>query len=521
MSGRRAVTLAAVLLGFLALPMLMSGTTVALPRIGADLHASGAALQWVVVGYFLAAAAMMLVAGSLGDLFGRRRVFAAGAAVYSVGALASALAGDILLLNAARTISGLGAAGVMAGGGAVLGATFTGSARTRAYAAMGTTAGVGMAVGPTLSGWLVGALGWRATFALFAGAGLLMLAGAIGMADSRAGGRPRPDGSHLDGPHLDGPRPDGPHLDGSHLDGPRPDGPQSDGPRLDVRGALTLIGALTLTLVGVNQAADAGWASPVVLLTLVAGLALFVTFFLIERRTLHPVLDLGLLRDRRFMAWTLAGLILAAGPAGVIAYLPTYLQAAAGASVQGAGLTMLMLTTPVLLLPQVGGFLINRGVPPRALVAVSLSLIAAGNAWLSTLHPGITAAGLLAPLVTIGTGMGLMIGTTDAQAVNQVAQEHIGMATGLLNTVRAGGGALATTLFGTALVTVLHARTGEPAQAARIAAGELAEPALEAALLTGAWQTALWCTAGVCAAATLAVWALLGSARLATTTAAH
>ncbi|MEU6719364.1 MFS transporter [Nonomuraea sp. NPDC046802] len=181
MSVRRAVALAAVLLGFLVLPMLMSGTTVALPRIGADLHASGPALQWVAVGYFLAAASMMLVAGSLGDVFGRRRVFAAGAAVSIVGALGSALAGDILVLDAARTVSGIGAAGVMTGGGAMLGSTFTGRARTRVYAAMGTTAGVGMAVGPTLSGWLVGAFGRRATFASFAAAGLLLAAGPAGV----------------------------------------------------------------------------------------------------------------------------------------------------------------------------------------------------------------------------------------------------------------------------------------------------------------------------------------------------
>ncbi|GAA4937471.1 putative MFS family arabinose efflux permease [Nonomuraea thailandensis] len=475
MTGRRAGTLAAVLLGFLTLPMLMSGTTVALPLIGADLGASGAALQWVVVGYFLAAAAMMLVAGSLGDLYGRRRVFAAGALVYTAGALASALAGDILTLNVARTLSGVGAAGVMTGGGAVLGGAFTGRARTRAYAAMGTTAGVGMAVGPSLAGWLVGALGWRAAFAVFAGAGLLMLAGAAAMADSRAEERPR----------------------------------------VDVGGALALIGALGLTMFGVNQAAAAGWASVLVLVPLAGGLAMLVVFVLVERRARHPVLDLGLLRDRRFVAWTLAGLVLAAGPAGVTAYLPTYLQGAGGLPVQAAGLIMLGLTTPVLLLPQVGGLLINRGVPPRALVTASLLLIAAGNAWLTTLRPDLGVAGLLGPLATLGTGMGLMIGITDAQAVNQVAQERIGMATGLLNTVRAGGGTLATTLFGTALATGLHARAGDPDRAARILAGSLAGAgrAVEASWLTGAWQVALWGASGVCAVAAPAVWALLAAPR--------
>ena len=108
---RSTFTLLVVLLGMLTLPMAMSGTTVALPRIGADLDASGAALQWVVVGYFLAASSFMLVAGSLGDLYGRRRILTAGAALYTAGTLASALAQNILLLDAARILSGIGAAG--------------------------------------------------------------------------------------------------------------------------------------------------------------------------------------------------------------------------------------------------------------------------------------------------------------------------------------------------------------------------------------------------------------------------
>ncbi|MEU8804454.1 MFS transporter [Spirillospora sp. NPDC048819] len=471
MTGRRAATLAAVLLGFLTLPMLISGTTVALPLIAADLNASGAALQWVVVGYFLAAASTMLVAGSLGDVFGRRRIFAAGAVVYTAGALGSAVAGDVLTLDAARTLSGIGAAGVMSCGGAVLGATFAGPGRTRAFAAMGTTAGVGLAAGPTLSGWLVGAFGWRSTFALFAALGLLILGGAAFMAESRAAERPR----------------------------------------VDVAGALTFMAALTLTMYGANQASGAGWGGARVLLPLAGGAAMLAAFVLVERRSSHPVLDLGLLRDRRFVAWTLAGLAVAAGPAGVTAYLPTYLQGAGGVSVRDAGFTMLMLTAPVLLMPQAGGLLINKGVPPRALVTVGLLTLAAGNGWLAVLHPGIGVAGLLGPLATIGSGMGLLLGIIDAQAVNQAGQDRVGMAIGLLNTVRAGGGTLATTLFGTALATVVHARTDEPGRAARIVAGHLTGPdrVVEAGLLTGAWQVTLVITAGFGVVAAVTVWALL------------
>lgn len=474
-AGRPAVTLAAVLLGFLILPMLASGTTVALPRIGAELDASGAALQWVVVGYFLAAASVMLVAGSLADLFGRRRVFAAGAALYTLATLLCALAADILLLDVARTLAGVGAGGVMAGGGATLGGTFTGPARNRAYAVMGTTAGVGMAAGPTLSGWMIGTFGWRATFAVFAVAGLLMLVGAVFTAESRAAARPR----------------------------------------IDVAGAVTFVAALSLVMFGVNRAAGTGWGSPSVLVPLAAGSALLVMFALIERRSPHPVLHLGLLRLRRFMAWCLACLCVGAGAGGVTTFLPTYLQGVNGVSAQSAGLTMLMMTAPVLVVPPLGARLVNRGIPARDLITVSLLLIAAGNAWLTVLHPGIGVLGLAGPLVTIGTGMGLGLGIADAQTVSQVEPDRIGMATGLLNTIRAGGSTLVTTVFGTTLITLLQARIGDGASAARIAAGDLPGPgrALHAAQFTEAWHIMLWCTAAAVAAAAVAVRGMLRAGR--------
>src|SRR5690606_18827422 len=148
-----------ILIGLLPLPMSMSGASIAIPHIGADLDTGGAAAQWVVTGYFLTASALMLVAGSLADVLGRRRIYRLGALVYATGSLAAALAPTIGVLLAARILTGVGAAGVMASGGAILAATFTGPARTRAFAAMGAVAGVGLALGPSVSGWIVEALG--------------------------------------------------------------------------------------------------------------------------------------------------------------------------------------------------------------------------------------------------------------------------------------------------------------------------------------------------------------------------
>ncbi len=465
------MTALVVLLGFLTLPMSMSGTTVAIPRIGEDLHATGAALQWVLTGYFLTASSFMLVSGSLADLFGRRRIFATGAVLYAAGALGSATATDIAMLDVARTLSGAGAAGVMAGGGALLAATFQGAARTRAFAAMGTMSGIGLAIGPTLSGWMVGGLGWRVTFALFAVSGLLILLGSFFVAESRADRRPKVD---------------------------RP-------------GAASFIGGLALLMFGITQGAQAGWGSPRVLGPVAAGALLLVVFVTVERRSDHPVLDLTLIRDRRFLGWCLAALAVPVGSSGVLVFLPTYLQGVNGLSARDAGLTMLMLTAPVLFLPAMGGRLVNRGVPARHLAALALLLLAGGNAWLTVLHPGVTPLALLGPLLSIGVGNGLVAGIIDAQAMSLVEPARVGMAAGFLNTVKGGGNALVLAVIGAVLTSLLQARTGSAELAGRIAAGDLSGPerALHAAQFTDAWHLVLWSVAALCAVGALTVHRLL------------
>lgn len=471
---RPGLALAVVLFGFLVLPMSMSGTTVAVPRIGADLGASGAALQWIVTGYFLAASSFMLVTGSLGDLFGRRRLYRIGAFVYLAGSFAAAAAPDIVFLDAARIVTGLGAAGVMAGGGAILATTFAGPARTRAFAAMGTTSGIGLAAGPTTAGWLVEALDWRMTFALFGAAGLVLAAGTWVLAESKAETRPT----------------------------------------VDRAGIAAFIGGLVLVMFAITQGSQAGWGSVRVLLPAVAGLAMLAGFVAVERRAARPMLDLGLLKNRRFTGWLLAALTMTAGFGGLLANLPTFLQGVDGASTGEAGLTMLMPTLPVLVMPVVSARLTARGlVAPRVLITAALLLIAAGNAWLTVLHPGIGALGLAGPLVTIGTGVGLCSGMIDAQAMEQVAPSRAGMAAGLLNTVRGTTQALTLAVFGSALIGVLRSHVG--AAADRVATGDLpsgAERAHMAAELSGAWHTVLVGAAGLVVVGAAGVWVLLGTA---------
>lgn len=264
----------------------------------------------MIVGYFLAASSFTLVAGSLGDLFGRRRLFAVGAAVYTAGTLASAFSHHILLLDAARVLSGIGSAGVMASGGALLAATFTGAARSRAFASVGTAVGIGLATGPTFAGTMVDALDWRATFLVFATVGSLILLCTVFVPESRAAVRPR----------------------------------------VDYAGATTFVGGLALTLFAVTQGSKAGWLAPPTLLPLAAGAALLLAFVRIERRTAlrtgQPVLDLSLARDRAFAGWSVGAFGLGAGTTGILVFLPSYLQGTGGSTARDAGLVLLLLSTP-------------------------------------------------------------------------------------------------------------------------------------------------------------------------------
>lgn len=454
------VTLFAVLLGFLVVPMAMSGTSVALPEIASELKAGSGALQWVVTGYFLAASCLTLIAGSLGDIFGRRRVFGIGAVIYIGSSFCSGIVTDIILLDIARVLAGVGSACVLAGGGAVLGSTFSGAARTRAFAAVGTTAGIGLAFGPTAAGWVVGAFGWREMFFAFGAAGTLVLAGTVFMKESKSDERPK----------------------------------------VDVYGTVTFVLGFVALMFGINQAAEDGWASLVVLCFLVVGMAILIVFHRIERRTSDPVLDLDLLRNRPFVGWLLAAVAMSIGTVGVLVYLPTYLNSAGGLTASEAGTIMLAMTVPVLVIPPLTGRLVNMGMSPRMLIVSALLLMAAGNAWLVVLSPDSRLLDLLVPLVLLGCGNGMATALVDPQAMDLVEPDRVGMTSGLLNTVQSGANTLALAIFSAALVSLIQIQVDERSLAGQVAAGNF-DGAKQSELVehyTTAWHIALLVIAGIC-----------------------
>lgn len=461
------ITLTIVLLGVLLVAMSISGTAVALPHIGADLHAAGSALNWVVAGYNLAFAVCTLICGSLADIVGRRRVFCLSAAAFAVASLSSALGPTVVVVDLGRVVAGIGGAGVMAAGAAMLAHTYTGPALTRAFALMGTMAGVGIAVGPSLSGAMVESLGWRGNFGFYAAVGVVLAAGSRLFDESRA-----------PGPH-----------------------------RIDRIGISTFVLGLSAVMVSVLEGPERGWADPLVVGSAAVGAVALVWFALSQVRVANPLLDVSLLRDRHFMGWVLSTLTTSVGFLGALVYLPTFLQSVGGMGTAATGVTMLLLTAPVLVLPMVAAALVNAGLSPRLLLALALAAVVAGNLWLSTLSVEVTAATLAAPLLCIGAGMGITFGISDGQAMRLIPEHRVGMAAGFLNMVRGAAEALVIAVFSAVLVSVLTTRLG--AAATVIAAGTLdpADLSNQAEAFSWAWQITQYVVAALCAV--LAVTALI------------
>lgn len=442
------LTLPVVLVGVVLVAMSISGTAVALPSIGEDLNASGSALNWVVAGYNLAFAAMTLVAGSTADRVGRRLVFIGAATIFAAGSVLAAVTPVIVVVDIARIISGIGGAGIMAAGGAILASSYDGNARNRAFALMGTMAGVGIALGPSLSGMLISLTGWRGSFLLFGAVGLIIAASATRLAESRA-----------------------------------------DGGRTDWFGSIIFIISLSAIMFAVIEGPAIGWTDGRIVAAFAAGMILLVVFGIAQRRSSSPVLAPSLVANHGFLGWSLATLTTSIGFLGALVFLPSYLQAVSGFSPVLAGVAMLLLTAPVLVMPMLAGQLVNAGFSAKALILAALVLVVAGNLALLTLSPDNTIALAAGPLLMIGIGMGTSFGITDAQAMSLVSPDTVGMAAGFLNTLRGAAEALVIAGFSASLLGFLGSRLGDPERAATVSSGRLGtDPGAEIDAFTWSWH---------------------------------
>jgi EmrB/QacA subfamily drug resistance transporter len=367
---------------------------VALPSIGRDLDAGVSELEWVVDGYLLALAALILLGGGLGDRYGRRRVFVAGVLWFTIASVLCALAPSAQALVAARVLQGAGAALVTPGSLAIIRTTFETDERGRAIGAWSALSGVGAALGPLVGGYLVDAVSWRAVFLINVPLGLAVVVGSRRVPESREQG-----------------------AEGS----------------LDVAGAALATLGLAGATFALVEASGGGVAPALVGAAAALGIAALAAFVLVERRRSNPMLPLGLFSSSQFTWANVITFVVYAALGGVFFLFVIYLQTVLGYSALQAGAASLPVTAMMLTLSSRSGALAQR-IGPRLQLTVGPLLLAAGMLVMATIGPGDSYRTSVLPAVLVfGLGLATVVAPVTATALAAVDGAHAGIASGVNN----------------------------------------------------------------------------------------
>ena len=401
----------------------------ALRQIGAGLGASVKELQWVIDAYNLAYASFLLAGGTLGDTYGRRRLFVGGIALFAAGSLVCGLAPNNLVLIGGRAVSGLGAALAVPTSLAILSDAYPDAAeRAKAIGIWASCNALAWLVGPAVGGLVVGQLGWRAVFLIVVP---IAIVAAIMTLAHIAGGR------------------------GAFTRA------------IDVKGQI--LGALTLGAFafGFIEAPHWGWASAATIICLITALAALVAFVVAERGTREPLLPLGIFGTATFAAAAAVTAAMTFGMYAMLFLMPLYLQAAHGATALIVGLQMLPMSIAFFVVSQKSGALVAR-VGARAMMTVGMAAMGAGLLVLSTIGPHTGLARVEAAFLIIGLGLGLNTGPVLSVAVTVAPKAYSGTASSVINTARMVGATMGVALLGG--LFAMHAGN-DPSSAEAIVAG--------------------------------------------------
>ena len=407
--GRRWWTLAAVCTGVFMLLLDITIVNVALPDIERSFGASLSDLQWVISAYAMALAAFLLTAGSLADLYGRRRLFATGIVIFTAGSLLCGVATGSLFLAIARGGQGIGGAIMFATSLAILAQTFQGRDRGMALGLFGAVTGAAIAVGPVLGGAITTGLSWRWIFYVNVPIGIAALAMTLLCVDeSRNPGASRPDWA----------------------------------------GFVTFSAGLAALVYGLIESQTDGWGSAGVIAALAASAVLLLVFVAAELFQDEPMLDLGLLRVPTFVGGLVAAWSISAALLSMLTYLIIYMQNSLGLSAVDTGIRFLPLTVAIFITAGIAGRLTSH-VPRRALIGAGFLLTGAGLLLMRGLTPESDWTHLLAGMVVGGIGTGLVSTPLISTAVGVVEPARAGMASGINSTLRQVGIATGVATLGT------------------------------------------------------------------------
>jgi EmrB/QacA subfamily drug resistance transporter len=408
-------------LGIVALASFMMAldaliVTTAFATIRQDFNVSVETLQWVANAYNLSFAVLLLTGAALGDRFGRRRMFAAGIALFTLASVACALSGSAAWLIAARFAQGAAAALVMPLGMAILSAAFAREERARALGIFSGVTGFALIIGPAAGGLISENLGWRWVFWINLPVGMIAIALAVARLRESFGVKAA----------------------------------------LDIPGLVTIAGAALALVWALLRGNTLGWASLEVTSALGAGALLAALFVMWETRAPAPMVPMRLFRAPAFSASVAASFLFYAAMYGVLFLLPQFLQTTLGFGPLGAGLRLLPWTATLFVTAPVAGAVVNK-FGERPLVVTGLTMQAIGLGWIAMLvAPGIAFPALVAPLVLAGVGVSMAMPAAQNAIIGSVAVTEIGKASGVFNMARFLGG-----MFGiAAMVAVFSAQSG-------------------------------------------------------------
>ncbi|MFY9265757.1 MAG: MFS transporter [Solirubrobacterales bacterium] len=425
---------------------------IALPAIGRDLDASVASLQWTVNSYLLALAALIILGGSFGDRFGRRRVFLIGTIWFTGASALCGLAPSDEALIAARVLQGVGGALLTPGSLAIIEASFAHVDRGRAIGLWSGLAGVSTAAGPLVGGYLIDAVSWRAVFYLNLPIGAFVAATAMRRLPETFGNRAR---------------------------------------RIDVAGASLVAIGLAGTSLAMTEAPELGVGSAAVVVSGSIGTLALITFVLVERRVTEPMLPLGIFRSRPFAAANLVTFVVYAALAGVFFFLGVFLQISLRYSPLEAGMAGVPVTALLLVLSARAGALAQR-IGARPLLTGGALVMALAMLMMRSIEPGDDyLAGVLPSIALFGLGLAAIVAPVTATALSSAPVEHAGLASAVNNAVSRAGQLIA--------IAILPAVAG-------LAGSEYANPAA----LTDAFHTAMIATAILALIGGAIAWTMIG-----------